>query len=110
MRDEFIDKNPTGEALVSAELNSGESDEVGLRPRLLDEFIGQRELKEHLNIVLTAARQRGQATDHVLLAGPPGLGKTTMAGIIAQEMGVQLHVTSGPALERAGDQIGRAHV
>jgi Holliday junction DNA helicase RuvB len=103
VRDEFIDKNPTGEALVSAELNSGESDEVGLRPRLLDEFIGQRELKEHLNIVLTAARQRGQAIDHVLLAGPPGLGKTTMAGIIAQEMGVQLHVTSGPALERAGD-------
>lgn len=103
VRDEFIDKNPTGEALVSAELNAGESDEVGLRPRLLDEFIGQRELKEHLNIVLTAARQRGQATDHVLLAGPPGLGKTTMAGIIAQEMGVQLHVTSGPALERAGD-------
>lgn len=103
VRDEFIDKNPTGEALVSAELVAGESDEQGLRPRLLDDFIGQRELKEHLGIVLTAARQRGQATDHVLLAGPPGLGKTTMAGIIAQEMGVQLHVTSGPALERAGD-------
>jgi Holliday junction DNA helicase RuvB len=103
VRDEFIDKNPTGEALVSADLVAGETDEVGLRPRLLDDFIGQRELKEHLAIVLTAARQRGQATDHVLLAGPPGLGKTTMAGIIAQEMGVQLHVTSGPALERAGD-------
>ncbi|MFM7410176.1 MAG: Holliday junction branch migration DNA helicase RuvB [Actinomycetota bacterium] len=103
VRDEFIDKNPTDEILVSAELSSGESDEVGLRPRLLDDFIGQRELKEHLKIVLTAARQRGQATDHVLLAGPPGLGKTTMAGIIAQEMGAQLHVTSGPALERAGD-------
>lgn len=103
MRDEFIDKNPTGEALVSADLIAGESDEIGLRPRLLDDFVGQRELKEHLNIVLTAARQRGQAADHVLLAGPPGLGKTTMAGIIAQEMGVALHVTSGPALERAGD-------
>ena len=103
VRDEFIDKNPTGEALVSADLIAGESDEIGLRPRLLDDFVGQRELKEHLNIVLTAARQRGQAADHVLLAGPPGLGKTTMAGIIAQEMGVTLHVTSGPALERAGD-------
>ena len=79
------------------------SDEVGLRPRALDEFVGQRELKEHLDIVLGAARQRGQAADHILLAGPPGLGKTTMAGIVATEMGVALHVTSGPALERAGD-------
>ncbi|MEI6742718.1 MAG: Holliday junction branch migration DNA helicase RuvB [bacterium] len=80
-----------------------ESEETGLRPRLLDDFIGQRELKEHLRIVLTAARQRSQAADHVLLAGPPGLGKTTMACIIAEEMGAKLHITSGPALERAGD-------
>jgi Holliday junction DNA helicase RuvB len=65
--------------------------------------VGQRELKEHLRIVLTAARQRSQAADHVLLAGPPGLGKTTMACIIAEEMGAKLHITSGPALERAGD-------
>jgi Holliday junction DNA helicase RuvB len=65
--------------------------------------VGQRELKEHLDIVLGAAKQRGQAADHILLAGPPGLGKTTMAGIVAAEMGVALHVTSGPALERAGD-------
>jgi Holliday junction DNA helicase RuvB len=79
------------------------SDEAGLRPRQLDEFVGQRELKEHLDIVLGAAKQRGQAADHILLAGPPGLGKTTMAGIVAAEMGVALHVTSGPALERAGD-------
>ena len=74
-----------------------------MRPRLLDDFVGQRELKEHLRIVLTAARQRSQAADHVLLAGPPGLGKTTMACIIAEEMGAKLHITSGPALERAGD-------
>jgi Holliday junction DNA helicase RuvB len=80
-----------------------QSDEVGLRPRRLSEFVGQRELKEHLTIVLEAARRRGQPADHILLAGPPGLGKTSMAGIVAAEMGVHLHITSGPALERAGD-------
>src|SRR4029077_18705452 len=65
--------------------------------------VGQRELKEHLTIVLEAARQRNQPIDHLLLAGPPGLGKTTMAGIVAAEMGVHMHITSGPTLERAGD-------
>jgi Holliday junction DNA helicase RuvB len=77
--------------------------EHGLRPRSLDDFVGQRELKEHLAILLEAARRRGQAADHLLFAGPPGLGKTTMAGIVATEMGTALRVTSGPALERAGD-------
>lgn len=95
MRDEFLQP----EAADAVE----ESEESGLRPRQLEEFIGQRELKEHLSIVLEAARRRGQAADHLLFAGPPGLGKTTLAGIIAVEMGVHLHVTSGPALERAGD-------
>jgi len=80
-----------------------EVDEVGLRPRKLSEFVGQRELKEHLSIVLEAAKLRGQPADHLLLAGPPGLGKTSMAGIVAAEMGVHMHITSGPALERAGD-------
>ena len=84
---------------IEAELG----DEGGLRPRTLDDFVGQRELKEHLQIVLEAARMRGQAADHLLFAGPPGLGKTTLSGIIAVEMGVGLHVTSGPALERPGD-------
>lgn len=102
MRDEFVDPKMLDPIAAPEEL-APESEESGLRPRLLDEFVGQRELKEHLRIVLTAARQRGQAADHVLLAGPPGLGKTTMACIIAEEMGAQLHVTSGPALERAGD-------
>jgi Holliday junction DNA helicase RuvB subunit len=74
-----------------------------LRPATLAEFVGQAELKEHLGIILEAARRRGQAADHLLFAGPPGLGKTTLAGIVATEMGVGLHVTSGPALERAGD-------
>ena len=80
-----------------------EVDEVGLRPRRMAEFVGQREVKEHLAIMLEAARMRSQPIDHVLLAGPPGLGKTTLAGIIAAEMGVQMHITSGPTLERAGD-------
>ncbi len=78
-------------------------DEVGVRPRNLDEFVGQRELKERLRVILEAARKRGQAADHLLFAGPPGLGKTTLSGIVATEMGVAMHVTSGPALERAGD-------
>ena len=95
------------EEYVDPEIRSGEevdgTEDGGLRPRTLDEFVGQRELKEHLNIVLEAARRRGQAADHLLLAGPPGLGKTTMASIVAAEMGAHIHVTSGPALERAGD-------
>ncbi|MGH9060222.1 MAG: Holliday junction branch migration DNA helicase RuvB [Acidimicrobiales bacterium] len=78
-------------------------EEATLRPRRLDEFVGQRQLKEHLAIVLEAARRRSQAADHLLFAGPPGLGKTTMAGIVAGEMGAGLRVTSGPALLRGGD-------
>ncbi len=80
-----------------------EAEEVTLRPRRLDEFVGQPRLKEHLEILLGAARGRGQAADHILFAGPPGLGKTTLSGIVAEEMGVGLRITSGPALERAGD-------
>ena len=95
MRDEFLEPGTVGDAEDSVE--------AGLRPRRLAEFVGQRELKEHLGIVIEAARRRGQAVDHLLFAGPPGLGKTTLAGIVAAEMGVTLHITSGPALERAGD-------
>jgi Holliday junction DNA helicase RuvB len=80
-----------------------ELEEVGLRPRTLEEFIGQPELVEHLGIVLQAARQRGQAVDHILFAGPPGLGKTSLAGIVATEMGAGLRITAGPVLTRAGD-------
>ncbi|MGH9023840.1 MAG: Holliday junction branch migration DNA helicase RuvB [Acidimicrobiia bacterium] len=80
-----------------------EVEETTLRPRRLGEFVGQPRLKEHLEIVIAAARARGQAVDHLLFAGPPGLGKTTLAGIVAAEAGVGLRVTSGPAIERAGD-------
>ncbi|HVF32129.1 MAG TPA: Holliday junction branch migration DNA helicase RuvB [Acidimicrobiales bacterium] len=79
------------------------AEEVSLRPRVLSEFVGQPALKEHLGIMLEAARRRGQSTDHLLFAGPPGLGKTSLSGIVAAEMGVGLRVTSGPALVRAGD-------
>jgi holliday junction DNA helicase RuvB len=79
------------------------AEEVTLRPRRLADFVGQTQLKEHLEIVLEAARRRGQPADHLLFAGPPGLGKTTMAGIVAAEMGVGFRITSGPALVRAGD-------
>src|SRR5215203_2782118 len=79
------------------------AEETTLRPRRLSEFVGQPRLKEHLDILLAAARQRGQAVDHLLFAGPPGTGKTSLAGIVAVEMDVSLRVTSGPALERAGD-------
>jgi len=79
------------------------AEETTLRPRRLAEFVGQERLKEHLDILLGAARRRGQAVDHLLFAGPPGTGKTSLAGIVAAELGVALRVTSGPALERAGD-------
>ena len=80
--------------------------EVTLRPRSFADFVGQHSAKEQLQIFVQAARQRGDALDHVLLAGPPGLGKTTLAGIIAAELGVGMHITSGPALERKVDVAG----
>ncbi len=92
------------EELLKPDADPGErADETTLRPRRLADFVGQPRLKEHLEIMLGAARQRRQAVDHLLLAGPPGVGKTTLAGIVAAELDVGLRVTSGPALERAGD-------
>ncbi len=92
------------ERIVTSELVAGDSDiETGLRPRRLDEYIGQEAVKRNLEIYIKAALDRREALDHVLLYGPPGLGKTTLAGIIANEMGVNIRITSGPAIEKAGD-------
>ena len=85
--------------------DEGDSDRK-LRPPSLAEFTGQEDLKESLSIAIEAARHRGDALDHCLFSGPPGLGKTTLAGIIAKEMGVNIHVTSGPVLEKASDLAG----
>ncbi len=93
------------ERIVSAHLHS-EDDvqiEMGLRPKSFDEYIGQEKIKEKLAIYVRAAQERNEALDHVLLYGPPGLGKTTLAHIIAWELGVSIRVTSGPAIERPGD-------
>lgn len=80
--------------------------DLSLRPKRLTEFIGQERLKENLHVFLTAAKQRGEPLDHLLLYGPPGLGKTTLAHIVATEMETIIHVTSGPAIERPGDLVG----
>src|SRR5262249_59782739 len=74
-----------------------------LRPQRLEEFVGQESLREQLRIAVEAARQRGEALDHLLFHGPPGLGKTTLAHVVAREMDAAIRVTSGPAIERAGD-------
>lgn len=89
--------------LVSPDLGPAEVEENSLRPKTLDDYIGQDKAKGNLRIYLRAAQQRGEAMDHILLYGPPGLGKTTLAGIVAQEMGVQVRITSGPAIEKPGD-------
>lgn len=91
--------------IVAPEFTSSEDNDIefSLRPKTLGEYIGQDKVKENLSIYIEAARQRGEPLDHVLLYGPPGLGKTTLAGIIANEMGVNFRVTSGPAIEKPGD-------
>lgn len=91
------------ERLIQTEIVSEDIDETSLRPRRFSEYIGQSKVKENLNVFIEAARRRKEPLDHVLLYGPPGLGKTTLAGIIAAELGVSLRITSGPAIEKPGD-------
>lgn len=92
------------ERLVSAEFTEDDLEiDRSLRPRRLDEYLGQTRVKENLGVLIDAARGRDEALDHILLSGPPGLGKTTLAGVVACELGVQMRQTSGPAIERAGD-------
>jgi len=97
-RDEIISPLP-----VTRDEQQPLTEESGLRPKSMDDFVGQAELKERLGVILDAAKARGCPADHLLFAGPPGLGKTTLAGIVAAELSAHLHITSGPAIERAGD-------
>ncbi|GLZ75442.1 Holliday junction ATP-dependent DNA helicase RuvB [Actinorhabdospora filicis] len=109
MTDDFDDLRDFGDGggelgLVSARVQPGDGDaEAGVRPKNLDELIGQMRVREQLELLLAGARGRGTPPDHILLSGPPGLGKTTMAMIVAAELGVSLRTTSGPAIERSGD-------
>ena len=92
--------------VTAARVDDDAQYEAGLRPRRLDDYIGQDRIRENLHVAIAAAKQRGEPLDHVLLHGPPGLGKTTLAYIIGNEMGVPVRATSGPAIEKPGDLVG----
>src|SRR3972149_3288705 len=89
--------------VVAPDFETPDAPEQSLRPATLDDFVGQQRLRENLRVFVEAARSRGEALDHVLFHGPPGLGKTTLAQIVAREMGANFRATSGPVIARAGD-------
>ena len=91
------------ERLITGERRDEDSGEVTMRPQVLNDFIGQQKVRENLDVFISAARGRSEAMDHVLFFGPPGLGKTTLAQIVARELGVNFRATSGPVIARAGD-------
>ena len=95
----FVEEEP----LVTTSFTREDESEYSLRPKALKEYIGQEKAKGNLEVFIQAAKMRQEPLDHVLLHGPPGLGKTTLSGIIANEMGVNVRITSGPAIEKAGD-------
>src|SRR5678816_350823 len=92
--------------VTAAKVDEDAQYEAGLRPRVLNDYIGQDRIRENLQVAIAAAKQRQEPLDHVLLHGPPGLGKTTLAYVIANELGVQVRATSGPAIEKPGDLVG----
>lgn len=94
------------ERLISAGMTESDIDEISLRPHNFSEYVGQEKIRKNLDVFVKAALQREEPLDHVLLYGPPGLGKTTLAGVIAAELGVNFRITSGPAIEKAGDLAG----
>ena len=100
---DFSEQADFSEPLVTTSLTREDENEGSLRPRTLREYIGQQKAKENLEVFIQAAKMRSEPLDHVLLHGPPGLGKTTLSGIIANEMGVNIRITSGPAIEKPGD-------
>ena len=99
----FSDAAQENELITRSVVLPEDAGEGSLRPRFLHEYIGQDRAKENLRIFIQAAKMRGESLDHVLLHGPPGLGKTTLAAVIANEMGVNMRITSGPTIEKAGD-------